>query len=28
VGVCFAEQIVDELPLQAHDVPVQHVVSA
>jgi len=28
VGVCFAEQIVDHLPVQAHDVPVQHVVSA
>ena len=28
VGVCFAEQVVDELPVLPHDVPVQHVVSA
>lgn len=28
VGVCFAEQLVDDLPVQPHDIPVQHVVSA
>lgn len=28
IGVCFAEQLVEELPVQAHDLPVQHVVSA
>ena len=27
-GVCFAEQLVDELPVAAHDVRVQRVVSA
>lgn len=27
VGVCFAEQVVDELPLDAHDVRVDRVVS-
>lgn len=28
VAVCFAEQLVDELPNDAHDVPVQRVISA
>jgi 5-formyltetrahydrofolate cyclo-ligase len=28
VGVCFVDQLVDELPLAAHDVPVDMVVSA
>lgn len=28
VGVCFSEQVVDELPLEPHDVRVQRVVSA
>ena len=28
VAVCFAEQLVDELPTDTHDVPVQRVVSA
>jgi 5-formyltetrahydrofolate cyclo-ligase len=27
-GVCFAEQLVDELPVEAHDVRVQRVISA
>ncbi len=27
-GVCFAEQIVPELPVEAHDVRVQRVISA
>ena len=27
VGVCFAEQVVDSLPLEAHDVAVDHVVT-
>ena len=27
VGVCFAEQIVDTLPLEAHDVTMDHVVT-
>jgi 5-formyltetrahydrofolate cyclo-ligase len=27
-GVCFAEQIVDDLPVEAHDIRVQRVISA
>jgi 5-formyltetrahydrofolate cyclo-ligase len=27
-GVCFAEQLVDELPVEPHDIPVQQVISA
>jgi 5-formyltetrahydrofolate cyclo-ligase len=27
VGVCFAEQVVDELPVEAHDVTMDHVVT-
>jgi len=28
VGVCFAEQVVDDLPQEPHDIVVHHVVSA
>jgi 5-formyltetrahydrofolate cyclo-ligase len=28
VGVCFAEQVLDDLPVEPHDIRVQHVVSA
>ena len=28
VGVCFAEQLVDDMPVESHDVKVHHVVSA
>jgi 5-formyltetrahydrofolate cyclo-ligase len=27
IGVCFAEQLVDALPVEPHDVPVDHVVT-
>ncbi len=28
VGVCFAEQVVDDLPQEPHDIVVHHVISA
>jgi 5-formyltetrahydrofolate cyclo-ligase len=28
IGVCFRERLLDEIPMDAHDVPMRHVLSA